>query len=129
MKPLKQAVYSSRSADKFVVRLPDGMRETIAELGRQNHRSMNSEIIARLTVSIKADGVGADHDKELGPIVPWEPAAGKAIWARNEKGLVAPAIIHKLAFSNTTLGMDVCFHDSETLVWREFDDVRPFRIE
>ncbi|MBP3860880.1 MAG: Arc family DNA-binding protein, partial [Pseudomonas sp.] len=27
MRPLKQAIYSSRTADKFVVRLPDGMRE------------------------------------------------------------------------------------------------------
>ena len=27
MRPMKQAIYSSRTADKFVVRLPDGMRE------------------------------------------------------------------------------------------------------
>jgi hypothetical protein len=32
MRPLKQAIYSSRTADKFVVRLPDGMRERIAEV-------------------------------------------------------------------------------------------------
>ena len=37
--------YTSRTADKFVVRLPDGMREHIAEVARQHHRSMNSEII------------------------------------------------------------------------------------
>ncbi|MEK1843404.1 MAG: Arc family DNA-binding protein, partial [Pseudomonas sp.] len=48
MRPLKQAIYSSRTADKFVVRLPDGMRERIAEVARNHHRSMNSEIIARL---------------------------------------------------------------------------------
>lgn len=44
--------YTSRTADKFVVRLPDGMREHIAEVARQHHRSMNSEIIARLEHSL-----------------------------------------------------------------------------
>jgi plasmid stability protein len=48
MRPLKQAIYSSRTADKFVVRLPDGMREKIAGRARTHHRSMNSEIISVL---------------------------------------------------------------------------------
>lgn len=56
MRPLKQAVYSSRTADKFVVRLPDGMRERIAEVARNHHRSMNSEIIARLEQSLLQEG-------------------------------------------------------------------------
>ena len=41
----KPAVYSSRTADKFVVRLPDGMRERIAAISECKHRSMNSQII------------------------------------------------------------------------------------
>ncbi len=53
---MKQAVYSSRTADKFVVRLPDGMRERIAEVARTHHRSMNSEIIARLEQSLIQEG-------------------------------------------------------------------------
>src|SRR5690606_126511 len=52
MCPMKQALYSSRTADKFVVRLPDGMRERIADVARNHHRSMNSEIIARLEQSL-----------------------------------------------------------------------------
>src|SRR3546814_15613687 len=56
MRPMKQAVYSSRTADKFVVRLPDGMRERIAEVARNHHRSMNSEIIARLEQSLLQEG-------------------------------------------------------------------------
>lgn len=63
MRPLKQAIYSSRTADKFVVRLPDGMREKIAEVARLTHRSMNSEIIARLEESL------IQTDKELNPAV------------------------------------------------------------
>lgn len=44
--------YTSRTADKFVVRLPEGMRDRIAEVAKQHHRSMNSEIIARLEHSM-----------------------------------------------------------------------------
>ena len=40
--------------EKFVVRLPHGMRSRIAEVSRQSHRSMNSEIIARLEESLAA---------------------------------------------------------------------------
>lgn len=64
----------SRNADKFVVRLPDGMRERIAEIAKNNHRSMNSEVIFRLGESIAADdpavaGIESDQlsneEKEL----------------------------------------------------------------
>lgn len=37
--------------EKFVVRLPDGMRERIALQARENTRSMNSEIVHRLEAS------------------------------------------------------------------------------
>lgn len=37
--------FNSRTADKFVVRLPDGMRKAIEELAADNHSSMNTEII------------------------------------------------------------------------------------
>lgn len=56
MRPMKQALYSSRTADKFVVRLPDGMRERIADVARNHHRSMNSEIISRLEQSLFREG-------------------------------------------------------------------------
>lgn len=45
-------VTNSRTAEKFVVRLPDGMREQVAQVARKNHRSMNSEIIDRLEQSL-----------------------------------------------------------------------------
>ena len=53
----KNLAYSSRTADKFVVRLPEGMRDRIAEVARDQHRSMNSEIIPRLENSLQQDGV------------------------------------------------------------------------
>ena len=60
MRPMKQAIFSSRTADKFVVRLPDGMRERIADVARNHHRSMNSEIISRLEQSLFHEGVVGD---------------------------------------------------------------------
>ena len=38
----------SKSADKFIVRLPDGMRRRIGEVSKRARRSMNSEIVCRL---------------------------------------------------------------------------------
>ncbi|HUE91450.1 MULTISPECIES: Arc family DNA-binding protein [unclassified Pseudomonas] len=63
---MKPALYSSRTADKFVVRLPDGMRERIADVARNHHRSMNSEIIARLEQSMLQEGsLGDDLNMRL----------------------------------------------------------------
>lgn len=62
MNPKKNVAYSSRTADKFVVRLPEGMRDRIAEVARAQHRSMNSEIVARLESSLEQDGVLLHND-------------------------------------------------------------------
>ncbi|MCA3488126.1 MAG: Arc family DNA-binding protein [Rhodobacter sp.] len=52
----------SQSQDKFIVRLPDGMRERIKTAAEANRRSMNAEIVARLEWSFSpvAD-VPSDH--------------------------------------------------------------------
>ena len=46
--------FPSEQADKFLVRLPDGMRDRIAEAAKASGRSMNAEIIARLAYSFDA---------------------------------------------------------------------------
>lgn len=42
---------TSRESDKFPLRLPDGMRDTIRKEADLNNRSMNAEIVYRLHVS------------------------------------------------------------------------------
>ena len=42
----------SRVQDKFVIRLPDGLRPEIAAVASRNQRSMNGEIINRLERSL-----------------------------------------------------------------------------
>ena len=39
-------------ADKFILRLPDGLRERIAIQAQTNRRSMNSELVARIEASL-----------------------------------------------------------------------------
>lgn len=45
-------------ADKFMLRLPDGMRDRVAALAKVNGRSMNAEIVQRLQHSIEVDETG-----------------------------------------------------------------------
>lgn len=47
----------SRSLDKFMVRLPDGMRERLAASARANRRSMNAELIIHLDAALAQQSV------------------------------------------------------------------------
>ena len=75
-------------ADKFMLRMPDGMRERIAEKARVNNRSMNSEIVAILSAHYPAEPTPAElmqaaHDL-MGMLDRWKsapefPAARRAL--------------------------------------------------
>lgn len=45
--------YPSDEQERFLVRLPQGMRDRIAEVAKANNRSMNAEIVARLERSFE----------------------------------------------------------------------------
>lgn len=49
----------SRTADQFLLRFPDGMRDRIAAEATKNNRSMNAEIALRLQESLDLSGTGA----------------------------------------------------------------------
>ena len=51
-----EGMTESRDLNKFLVRMPDGMRDRIAAEAKANNRSMNSEIIARLEASFSPMG-------------------------------------------------------------------------
>lgn len=81
--------YNSRTADKFVVRMPDGMREAINEVAIQNNRSMNSEIISRLNASLAQDGVDDPTPRaETGEEVDWIPQVGQLVLANKIYGTI-----------------------------------------
>ena len=49
---MDKKTYPSELQERFLVRFPDGMRDLIADAAKTNSRSMNSEIVARLTESL-----------------------------------------------------------------------------
>jgi len=46
--------------ERFTVRMPDGMRDAIAEQAKANGRSMNSEIIEIISNSLFSSAIGDD---------------------------------------------------------------------
>jgi hypothetical protein len=46
--------YPSQVADRFQVRMPDGLRDRIADAAKKAGRSMNTEIVSRLEKSFTA---------------------------------------------------------------------------
>lgn len=44
-------------ADKFVIRLPNGWRDTIKVEAKKSHRSMNAEIISAIETAMRIKGV------------------------------------------------------------------------
>ena len=53
----------SRHADKYIVRFPAGMRDRIAEAAKAHNRSMNAEIVARLSGSF--EGMGQEAARRI----------------------------------------------------------------
>lgn len=44
----REKFYPSEQQERFIVRLPDGMRDRIKAAAERNNRSMNAEIVATL---------------------------------------------------------------------------------
>lgn len=49
---------TGRDSDKFMLRLPDGMREQVAHAAKENGRSMNAEVVERLKASFSDAPIG-----------------------------------------------------------------------
>lgn len=59
----------SRVQDKFVIRLPDGLRPEIAAVASRNQRSMNGEIINRLERSLALELVLDQKNRVIGQLL------------------------------------------------------------
>lgn len=46
---------TSNSSDKFIVRLPDGMRERLKDQAAKNNRTLNAEIVDRLETTLQQE--------------------------------------------------------------------------
>jgi predicted HicB family RNase H-like nuclease len=54
-----------RDSDQFNVRFPDGLRDLIRRVASKNHRSMNSEIIARLESTLEQEQEGMCNEHSI----------------------------------------------------------------
>jgi hypothetical protein len=52
-KKVVKTTKAGRGSDQFMVRMPPGMRSTLADAAEGNGRSMNAEIVARLAASFE----------------------------------------------------------------------------
>lgn len=62
--------YPSSTLDKYIIRMPDGLRDRIREKADANRRSMNAEIVALLQ----------EHYPPQTPETVQEPAARILLW-------------------------------------------------
>lgn len=51
---------TNRDSDKFMLRLPEGMRQAIKEAAIKSGRSMNAEIVHRLEASFRSSSIPSD---------------------------------------------------------------------
>lgn len=71
----------SAAADKFVVRLPDGMRARIGAQARPQHRSMNSYVVRAVEAALLRDEAGGEASLQhvevtqgaVETVIPWAP--------------------------------------------------------
>lgn len=55
----------SAFVERFTVRMPDGMRDAIAERAKKNGRSMNSEIVQILQDALEFNGIGGSSEASI----------------------------------------------------------------
>jgi plasmid stability protein len=84
---------ASRHADKYIVRLPDGMRDRIAFAAEESGRSMNAEIVARLEASLSGDG---DQSALISALARLNLALGRAELEQQETQMKAILLAHWL---------------------------------
>lgn len=89
-------VYDSRTADKFVVRFPNGMRARISEKAANNQRSTNSEIVACLTRYLNEGEEKAVH---------FIPQVGMLVFTRGN-GI---GVIEAFSMADGEMRATVCF--------------------
>ncbi|MDD2711303.1 MAG: Arc family DNA-binding protein [Simplicispira sp.] len=61
-----KTAFPSDTADKVLVRMPDGMRDHLKAAAKTNNRTMNAEIVARLQQSFAVDNSLANSDRHTG---------------------------------------------------------------
>lgn len=73
--------FPSRSLDKIIIRVPDGMRKRIKRVADANGRSVNAELLVLLERTYPADVSIDDHLDEIAKIIASSPSERDEAWA------------------------------------------------
>ena len=83
---MSDSPYPSQTQDKFVLRLPDGMRDRIKRAAEANNRSMNAEIVATLEREYP-ESTGVELLQEI--LSEWERRGGEGMDDYQTRAFVA----------------------------------------
>lgn len=72
--------FPSRSLDKIIIRVPDGMRDRIKRAADANGRSMNAELLVLLERAYPPEGSVEKHLQEIAKIIQASPADQNDAW-------------------------------------------------
>lgn len=103
---IEKRTFPSDEADKFVLRMPPGMRDQVAAAAKAAGRSMNAEIVARLQQPL---GLDASRDIQF-LLKKHEQELAEAALDRH----ILFLMLNQLAFDNRALG-NTLRHQKETL--------------
>lgn len=71
---------TGRESDKFMLRLPDGVRERIAEAAKANNRTMNAELVARILKTLDdRPAPSVEQDRKIFALPPMTEEALEAM--------------------------------------------------
>jgi hypothetical protein len=89
---------TTRFSDKFLVRLPEGMRDRLADAASQNRRSMTAEIVDRLQASFEAESHAA-----AGRTVVIDSKGGVVLHLTVTPGMTVEEVLELLAAAHMAL--------------------------
>lgn len=121
-----QQQYNVRTADKFVVRLPPGLRDKIAVAAKANHRSMNSEIIRTLGEKYDPNNVIDEEPVSIKTqALSWTPTLGMLVQV---EGTTIPQVITGLTYKEDCIYVTIkCIKETSNEGECRLEDIKPFQ--
>lgn len=123
------------TADKFVARFPDGLRERLKDASKVSKRSMNSELVHRLILSLDQDLAPTLVGDQLAPSteaggVRWQPYLGQLVVYQEVVGEITGFMVGKGVVSCNVQPMGKARAKPVTVeLWPVNQGVSPFTIK
>lgn len=113
---------SSRTADKFVARLPDGMRDALANSARNRHISMNARIVQFLEAGLaNEDSDTPNHNGTR----QWIPGVGQLIEVDGARAVIDG---FQLDVKSNILVAYKTLHRPGAVMTAPLDEVKPITL-